>query len=186
MLFIGIIGLGLIGYGVWEQVRPREVVVEIIKKQGESDKVQVGGEVVVDVAGAVEKPGIYKLPTSSRIGDALVLAGGLAARADRVWVATNLNLAEKLEDGEKIFIPDKSANQQGSEAAGREISKVESKKININTASVAELDSLEGIGEARAQAIIANRPYSKIEELIVKSRIPQNVYDKIKDSISVY
>lgn len=186
IICLGLVGMGLVGYGVWDQVKPREVKVEIIKEKGESEKVKVNGEVVVDVAGAVEKPGVYKLPSNSRIGDALVLAGGLSANADRSWVSATLNLAEKLEDGEKIFIPrrDENSNIGSSNIVISE--RQRDGRININTASISELDSLEGIGAARAQAIIENRPYSKIEELVAKAKIPQSVYEKISTSISVY
>ena len=183
-LLLGVLGLGLVVYGVWDQVKPREVRVEIIKEKGESEKFKVGGEIVVDVAGAIEKPGVYELPSNSRIGDALVVAGGLSASADRAWVAANLNLAEKLEDGEKVYIP---SNSQISnvQITNRESSQINN-KININLASVSELDRLEGIGPSRAQTIVDNRPYSKTEELVSKARIPQSVYDKISSSISVY
>jgi competence protein ComEA len=181
---LGILGLGLVGYGVWEQIKPSEVVVEIIKDHSQITNSQINQleTLVVDVAGAVEKPGVYKLSSGSRIGDALVVAGGLAASADREWVAGTLNLAQKLTDGEKVYIPSNSQitnPNRGSNPASN-------KKININTASVSELDGLEGIGEARAQAIVANRPYSKIEELVSKAKIPQSVYEKISSSISVY
>ncbi|GAB4026662.1 MAG: hypothetical protein Fur0011_2810 [Candidatus Microgenomates bacterium] len=184
---LGSLGLGLVGYGVWEQVKPREVVVEVIKDQGESEKVQVEGEVVVDVAGAVEKPGVYKLASGSRIGDVLVMAGGLAAEADREWVARTLNLAQKLTDGEKIFIASKSENSVNRTTQSTSISETQqNQKININSASVSELDKLEGIGEVRAQAIVANRPYGKLEELVSKAKIPESVYEKIRDNISIY
>ncbi|MCE7897911.1 MAG: ComEA family DNA-binding protein [bacterium] len=181
---IGILGIGLIGHGVWDQIKPREVVVEIVKEQGVSDKVQASGEVMVDVAGAVEQPGVYKLPANSRIGDALVVAGGLAAEADREWVAKTLNLAAKVEDGEKVYIPSNSqiSNSQITNPEHNQNSNL----ININTASVDELDSLEGIGETRAKAIVDNRPYSKTEDLVVKAKIPQSVYEKIHDQLSVY
>ena len=183
---IGMLGIGLIGYGIWDQIKSREVTVEIVKEQGKSDKVQSGGEVVVDVSGAVEKPGVYKLPSNSRIGDALVVVGGLAAEADREWVAKTLNLAAKVEDGEKVYIPAKSDSQLLSDSEGQVVNKSEGQKININTATVAELDKLEGIGEARAKAIIDNRPYSKTEEIVSEAKIPESVYAKIRDSISVY
>lgn len=186
IVLLATLGIGLVGYGVWEQVKPREVKVEIIHEQGSSEKVQTQGEVVADVSGAVEKPGVYKLPSNSRIGDALVVAGGLSAIADREWVAETLNLARLVEDGEKVYIPVKSDSQIAGDSAGLMVSKFGGQKININTASEAELDKLEGIGEARVQAIVDNRPYSKTEELVVKAKIPQSVYEKIRDQISVY
>ncbi|TXH02468.1 MAG: hypothetical protein E6R05_04105 [Candidatus Moraniibacteriota bacterium] len=188
---VGVVGIGLLFFGFWDEIKPREVRVEILHRdtvsQCHGESCRHGGEIIVDVAGAGEKPGVYKMATDSRIGDALVLAGGLAASADREWVAATLNLAEKLEDGEKIFIPRQSENsdiQNTQRTRESEIQK--NQKVNINNASVSELDSLEGIGEARARVIIDNRPYSKTEELVSKAKIPQSVYDKISSNISVY
>ncbi len=184
LVLVAIVGVGILLYGLWGQLVPQKPVVEIVKNQ----------EVVmvVDVAGAVEKPGIYKLPSGSRIGDALVMARGLSAEADREWVARTLNLAQDVKDGQKIYIPTKSNNQSPStnlpaQAGNQTNSNNQNlKQININVASASELDALEGIGEARAAAIITNRPYASIEELVSKAKIPQSVYEKIKDRITVY
>lgn len=184
IVLLGLIGVGLIGYGVWDQVRPGEVVVEVVKGKDMVNAESADGILVVDVSGAVEKPGLYKLPTGARIGDALVVAGGVSATADREWVAATLNLAAKVEDGAKIYIPRKSDSE--NKIADPESGIQKSQKININTASLAELDNLEGIGEARAKVIIANRPYAKTEELVSKAKIPQTVYEKISGDISVY
>lgn len=182
-ILLGTAGMGLIVYGLWEEIKPREVVVEIVQETERVEDSQVHS-LVVDVSGAVEKPGIYKLPVGSRIGDALVVAHGLAQEADREWVATTLNLAANLEDGEKIYIPKKEEQLVGK--VPQLSNEVETRKIDINKASIGELDSLEGIGEARANSIIANRPYSKPEEIVAKAKIPTAIYDKIKDSIRVY
>lgn len=180
----GLIGLGLVGYGVWEQIKPREVRVEVIaEKKNEGVEEGVKGEIIVDVAGEVEKPGVYKLPTNSRIGDALVIAGGLSASADRGWVAESLNLAEKVQDGGKIYIPSRDLGENKREGQSTRMS-VE--RVNINSASSGELETLPGIGVARAQAIVTNRPYGKTEELISKAKIPESVYEKIRDRLSVY
>lgn len=192
---LGIVGIGVVGYGVWQVIKPSEVKVEIIKGDPSRSDL-VGFEknlqptrsdllIMVDVAGAVEKPGVYKLPSGSRIGDALVVAGGLAAKADREWVSQTINLAEVVKDGGKVYIPIKSdkseeANQQ-TKATTRSAG-----KVNINTASEGELDGLSGIGAVRAKAIVDNRPYGATYELMTKAKIPQNVYEDIKDSLSVY
>lgn len=180
LLIIGMVGVGCVGYGVYMAIRPESPVVEIVKSEvlGESE----GGEIMVDVAGAVEKPGLYTLSKGSRIGDALVVAGGLAGVADRGWVSRYLNLASKIEDGAKIYIP---AQVEGKES-GKEEVVAKSGRVNINTASIGELDSLWGIGEARAKMIIENRPYSTLEELMSKAGLSESVYAKIKDEISVY
>jgi len=182
---VGMVGLGLVGYGVWEAVKPEEAVVEIVSVEDREVVNREMGIVYVDVGGAVEKPGVYELASGSRIGEALGVAGGLAARADRVWVSRYLNLAEEVKDGGKIYIPSEG-EEEGEKEEKREVTGEVRGKININTASTRELDSLWGIGEARAQAIIDNRPYASIEELSSKAGISSNVYEEIKDEISVY
>ena len=196
---VGVIGVGIVGYGLWGAMRGEQASVEIVKGGGDFTPEEItslspeaaklsgekfGNQVTVDVAGAVEKPGVYKLPSGSRIGDALVSAGGLSAQADREWVARTLNLAEPVKDGGKVYIPEKS-QIINSQMANGEQSK-STNLININTASVGELDSLPEIGEARAKAIIANRPYGSSAELVSKAKIPASVYENIKDQISIY
>lgn len=177
LVVVGLVGVGVLVYGLWGQLVPQKPVVEIVKG-GEKTS-----EIVVDVAGAVEKPAVYRLPSGSRIGDALVSAGGLSGGADREWVARTLNLASEMKDGQKIYIPKESEN---SESQNVGISDNRSGMININTASASELDTLEGIGEARSAAIIANRPYGSPEEIVSKAKVPQSVYEKIKDRLTVY
>lgn len=179
LIVTGLLGVGVIVYGLWGVLAPEQATVEIIKGSGETQQ----STIFVDVAGAVEKPGVYQLPSSSRIGDTLVAAGGLSSGADREWVAKTLNLAEVVEDGDKIFIPKK--DEGGIENKTVEYTDPQG-KININTASQSELDELEGIGEVRAKTILNNRPYSKTDDLVSKAKIPESVYEKIKDKISVY
>lgn len=165
--------------------------------QSDSPKIEIISEeksntIWVDLEGAVERPGVYELPDSSRLNDLLIKAGGLSAEADRDWVAKNLNLADKLADGEKLYLPTKSEISQfgglglttSGQVAGTS-AKVAS-QININTASLAQLDSLWGIGAKRAQDIITSRPYQKIQDLVSRKIIPQSVYDRIKSQITIY
>jgi len=182
LILVGVVGVGALIYGMWGTLITEKATVEIVKNQELGTRFEELG-ILVDVGGAVEKPGVYKLPSGSRIGDALVLAGGLAASADREWVAQTLNLASEVKDGGKIYIPEKNV-RAGSTGEPR-LAPTDT-RININTASTGELDSLVGIGEARAKTIIANRPYGSTEELVSKAKIPQSVYNKIKDKISVY
>jgi competence protein ComEA len=101
----------------------------------------------------------------------------LSEEADRDWVETTLNLAAKVSDGDKLFIPTIGETEVESSA---------SDKININTASLSQLDTLYGVGPATAQKIIDGRPYSKIEDLVAKKAVSQTVFDRIKDEISLY
>jgi len=108
-----------------------------------------------------------------------------------------VNRAAKLADGQKIFIP--KAGESDWQTAGESAKNLEgskvyqnvqgsntSKLVNINTASLQELDSLPGIGPVYGQSIIDHRPYSKVEELVTKGAVKQSVYEKIKDLVTVY
>lgn len=144
--------------------------------QGE-DKVYI----YVYVCGAVVNPGVVKLPEGSRVEAALESVGGFAEDADREYV----NLAAKLEDGEKIYFP------TTEEAAVLEAERVSAQfgLVNINTADKALLMTLPGIGEARAGDIISyrevNGPFLKKEELKKISGIKENMYRRLEDKIIV-
>ncbi len=141
-------------------------------------------QILVDVEGAVVKPGVYSLSPDARIRDGLIAASGLSSDANREWVAKNINLAGKLVDGGKIYIPTVGQDVKGmvSQNSGQSIID----GININTASLAELDSLSGIGPVTAQKIIDNRPYTDVQELLNKKIVSKSVFEKIKEKITVY
>lgn len=157
---------------------------------------------MVHVAGAVEKPGLYKLKADARINDALLAAGGLAAEADREWFEEYVNLAQKLSDGIKLYVPFRNEVSSSAKATedkdkvgiviGEESIFVQDSKgkININTASLSELDSLPGIGPVYAQRIIdyqmGNGSFSSIEEITKVKGIGQDTFEKIKDKITVF
>ena len=163
----------------------------------ESPKVEILGEqeiltssttIKVEIAGAVVKPGVYELTDGGRVNDLLLAAGGLAAEVDHDWLAKNVNLAQKLIDGTKIYLPAKNQSAGGGEKPERGISVANKSedKINLNTASLKELDSLWGVGEVTAQKIIEGRPYSRPEELLERKIVKNNVWEEIKDKVSVY
>jgi competence protein ComEA len=147
------------------------------------------GGLLADVAGAVINPGVYRLPVNSRFADALAAAGGLAAGADRNWVSRHLNLAQNITDGVKIYIPavgESDVGGQKSESPTSDFQPLTSEvQISINTANLNELDILWGVGEARAQAVIAGRPYASIEELVSRKILPQNVVERNKDRLEL-
>lgn len=178
MIIVGLIGLILLALGILAifLTTKNQPEIEILPVE----QAEVGANIFVDLRGAVQNPGVYELPADSRINDLLIRAGGLSAEADREWLDKNINLAQKLTDGVKIYIPEQSGRVEGQE------SKKTTSQININTASTAQLDTLWGIGEARTKAIIAGRPYQTVEELITKAKIPKNVFEKIKNEITVY
>ena len=143
----------------------------------------------VDIEGAVVAPGVYKLAVNSIIQDVLVSSRGLAADADRTWVAKNLNLAAKLYDGAKVYIPkagETTSQIPASNAAGTNGNSSVQSLININTASSDSLDSLPGVGPATITKIVNGRPYQNINELLDKKAVSSKVFDEIKDKITVY
>lgn len=147
--------------------------------------------ILVDVEGSVVKPGVYKLPENSRIQDGLVAAGGLAATADRQYIAKNFNLAIKLTDGAKIYVPNVEEAVSGAEVLSASGTSSEGivvgALININTASESQLaDGLSGVGAKTAQKIVAGRPYSAINELLSKKIVGAKVFEQIKEKITTY
>lgn len=135
--------------------------------------------IAADIEGAVVRPGLYKLPQDSRFQDALVAAGGMSASANRDYVAKNLNLATKLTDGAKIYIP------FVGEAFGNSLVPTGG-LMNINSASEPQLEGLPGIGPASASKIIEGRPYNSVEDLLNKKIVGSKVFSQIKDKITVY
>ena len=146
--------------------------------------VQVNIEVVIDISGEVIKPGVYRLKNGSRIDDVLIMAGGLNAKADRDWVEKNLNRAEKIYDGQKIYIP----NELESEKLNVE-SLSSNKVIRLNSATVEELDKLDGIGPSIAQRIIdyrtENGGFKSVEEIKLVPGIGDKMFEKIKNEIQL-
>ena len=154
--------------------------------------------IVFEVSGAVKHPGVFRLDSGARIIDALKEAEGISQLADTDWVEKNINKAAPIVDGQKIYIPSKSvasnSQPQGTSASGEGVYQTTSaasnsataSKININTASSRELDTLPGIGPVYAQNIIEQRPYSSVDELLIKGALKDGVYQKIKDLVSVY
>ncbi len=110
-----------------------------------------GTDVVVDVAGAVEDPGVYRLPAGSRVDDALDRAGGATPRAE----VDSINLAARLTDGQQIVVP-KAAGGSGAVAATATSAGEESSlaPISVGTATPEDLDTIEGIGPVTAQKIV--------------------------------
>ena len=133
----------------------------------------------VFVCGAVESPQVVKLPVGSRAMLAVEMAGGMTGEADESFV----NLAAVLEDGEKLYIPTKE------EAVSLSTQEEMESLVNINTAGTKELCTLSGIGESRAEDIIAYRethgPFVAIEDIMKVPGIKENAFAKIKDAITV-
>jgi len=144
----------------------------------------------VDVEGAVLHPGVYNLSPEDRVEDAIRAAGGPLPQADLSKVSKSL--AAKVTDEERIMVPFSSGNSVTESASSGSASSGSANPqglVNINTASLAELDTLPGIGPATAQKIIdyreSNGSFSTIEDIINVSGIGQAKFDKIKNMITI-
>ncbi|MCL4386770.1 ComEA family DNA-binding protein [Patescibacteria group bacterium] len=178
-VLLGLFGFILISYGLISLSASQNSSENLdLETSNELDSKESTNSIKVDVEGAVLHPGVYSFSSDARYKDALVAAGGLSAKADRAYVSKAINLAQKLKDGEKVYVA-----FEGSAPAATVLN---SGTININMATESELDSLPGIGKVTALKIIQGRPYSQIEDLTSKKIISQSVFEKIKDSISVY
>jgi competence protein ComEA len=145
---------------------------------------------VIDVRGAVAKPGVYSLPSGSRVQDALAQAGDLLPNAE----TRSLNPARKINDGEQIYVPLIGEATPVPPATGKGVQstaamKTPIGKININTATIEELDGLPGIGPTIAQRIIdylsENGSFKQIEDLKKVRGIGDSVFGQIKDLITL-
>jgi competence protein ComEA len=113
-----------------------------------------GTDVVVDVAGAVNDPGVYRLPAGSRVNDALQRAGGATARAE----VESINLAARLTDGQQVVVPQRIKGAPAVAAGSAGVGGTDtSTPISVGTATVEELDTIEGIGPVTAQKIVDYR-----------------------------
>ncbi|MEK6206310.1 MAG: ComEA family DNA-binding protein [Chloroflexota bacterium] len=133
---------------------------------------------VVDVAGAVAHPGVYRLAAGSRIADVLASAGGMTSEAD----TAALNKAAPVRDGQRIYVPRPGetvpAGSAGSEAQ---------LKIDVNHATAAELEALPGVGPTTAARIVRSRgghPFARIEELQTRGLVTARVFADIKDLVT--
>lgn len=143
----------------------------------------------VHIAGSVNNPGLYELPQGSRVSDAVTAAGGMSKDAN----TSSVNLARQLTDGEQIIVSSTEDTQitseNGSSPSLNSAEGATQGKININTASTEELMSLDGVGEATADKIIAYRQehgsFSSIEEIKEVSGIGEKKFEAMKDAITV-
>ena len=144
----------------------------------EEDSLEDDDYIWVYVCGAVNDPGVFLLNEGSRVFEAVELAGGFTDDAVRDAV----NLALVLEDGQQVFIPDISGT------LSQAYEEPDDGLININTATIDQLITLPGIGQAKALAIIEYReshPFGSIDEIMNVSGIKENSFNRIKDRIKV-
>lgn len=159
-----------------------------VSSEEDNERILEREKVVVFVCGAVKRPGVYELFKDERVSDAILLAGGFSHDAAEDY----LNLAKSLTDGEKIYIPTleelSETGIQSMDSAGSEPSERDSSSlVNINTATKEELMTLPGVGESKADKIIAYREnyggFASCEDIMQVSGIKEGMYNKICDKI---
>src|SRR5215217_8270564 len=142
-----------------------------------------GGALVVHVAGAVRRPGVYRLRTGSRVADAVRRAGGARRRAD----LSAVNLASELQDGRQVLVPLRVPGGGAATAVGAVT--VPGVPLDLNTATVEQLDELDGIGPATAQQIVEYREahggFGSVEELDQVPGIGETRLAALRDKVRV-
>ncbi|MBI5399379.1 ComEA family DNA-binding protein [Candidatus Saganbacteria bacterium] len=146
-------------------------------------------KILVHISGAVRRAGVYRLAPDDRILDVLKLAGGARPTAD----LHNINLAEKVKDGQKIIVPEKvfpspvSADQPSTQTKSHP--QANSGPVSLNTATAASLRQVKGIGPATAKKIIEYRgthgPFTKVEDLMKVKGIGKGKFEKMKGQITL-
>ena len=201
LIFLGIVAI--IGIAYYSYVSSKEENLNVsdtneLQVENQSNEIDEEeaenkeSKIKVHISGAVKNEGVYELEEDARIIDAIEKAGGTLEIADM----KNVNLASKLEDGMKIYIPKQgeevtSSNQEvGENIALGNTSKESAKgKININKASKEELDTLPGIGESTAEKIInyrkEHKSFKSIEELKEVKGIGDAKFEEIKDLVDI-
>lgn len=191
-------------YNIEPEDKEKEITIEKEEKEEKKDS-----KLLVDVKGEINTPGVYELSNNNTVMDAINKAGGLTNRSD----TSNINLSKKLEDEMVIIVYSKNEIKKMQEetklecppcnnacikeedekakleSKKNETSNIPSGKVNINKADAETLQALEGIGEAKAKAIIEyrskNGDFKSVEDIKNVSGIGDSVYEKIKDNITV-
>lgn len=157
---------------------------------------ELPAELLVDVQGAVARPGLHRLAAGSRVGDAIAAAGGYGLQVDIRGAAERLNLAEQLTDGAKIYVPAMgdptpgAPRTSGSPGSGGSVGEITpgGGLIDLNAAGQAELETLPGIGPVTAAKIVAAReeaPFATVDELLAREVVGPATFEKIRNLISV-
>ena len=156
----------------------------------------LSGEVVVEIVGAVARPGVYRLAAGTRLVDLLEATGGYGPRVDTARAEVELNLASTLHDGDQVRVPSRddvaasttltsgSGGSGGSAGAGS--AGGGGAPVSLNTATTAELEALPGIGPATAAKIIVAReeaPFVSVDELRSRGVLGEKTFEKLRDLV---
>ncbi|MCF1601257.1 MAG: helix-hairpin-helix domain-containing protein [Tetragenococcus halophilus] len=143
------------------------------------------GKIIVDIKGEVNKPGVYELEGDARVKEVILEAGGLTKQAEE----KQLNLAEKLQDQQMIYIPNKEEAEEMAIDGDKETGDNNEDMIDINAADINELQKISGVGPAKAQAIVdyreENGAFESVDELNEISGFGEKTVEKLRDSIKI-
>jgi len=187
LLLCGLALLGLVVLAVLYAGRNEDAHPPVASSHGAAPSLEVrgagaGGALLVHVAGAVRRPGVYRLRAGARVADAVRRAGGARRRAD----LSAVNLASELQDGRQVLVPLRAAGGGAAAVAGATAPGV---PLDLNTATVEQLDELDGIGPATAQQIVSYREahggFGSVEELDQVPGIGETRLAALRDKVRV-
>ncbi len=144
--------------------------------------------VVVDVGGAVANPGVYRLPSGARVGDAVAAAGGYSARVDAERVDVEVNLAAVVRDGDQIHVPARGDSPPAATGTAAPGGSLATTPVDLNRATAAQLDTLPGVGPVTAAKIIAAReqqPFASLDDFATRKVVGSSTLDKIRSLVTV-
>lgn len=161
-------------YSFWQKTADSKKIVE-----------EPVGEVVIYVSGAVNKPGVFSIAVTSRVLDAITVAGGLTPQGD----VSKVNMAQIVKEGMQIHVPEKPAELSNENKGQQGANTKDGGKVHLNTASKAELDVLPGVGPALAERILEYRQthgnFKNIEEIKNVKGISEKKFEKMKDKLEL-
>lgn len=141
--------------------------------------------VSVQISGAVEKPGVFSLSSQSRVQDAVLQAGGFHVEADQAYLHKVLNLASKLSDQQKIYIPFQGELVEEAVAETVGSSGLATGTLTLNMAKGSDFQTISGIGEVRAAGIVSGQPYSSQEDFKERSGLSESLTNDVLDKYSL-
>ncbi|MEP7041064.1 MAG: helix-hairpin-helix domain-containing protein [Chloroflexota bacterium] len=183
-LAIALLALGLGGWLIVSSGAPQPVA-DVLDPFGDASVSPLPAApavLVVDVEGAVLRPGIIELPDGSRVADAVAAAGGYSAEVDLAAAAAQVNLAAALRDGQQIVVPLIGALAGGGSTIGG------GGLLDLNKASAEELDALPGIGPVTVEKIVAARseqPFTSLDEMVTRKVLTNAQVAKIRDLVTL-
>jgi competence protein ComEA len=149
-----------------------------------------GGQVVVvEIVGAVTRPGVYKLPPGSRVGDLVDAAGGYSPRVDTDRATQALNRAAVLSDGDQVRVPSREDTEPATGAGGGGAGATSAGGlVDLNRATTSELDALPGIGPVTAGKIVAAREeaqFATVDDLRTRKLVGEKTFEQLKPLVTV-